>query len=639
MQEAGRTAAESSREMGETLSTARLQKLVLRLLPWGVFAAGLGLYTATLAPTVVTIFDDSPEFQLVCYRLGVAHPTGYPLYTLLGWLFTRLPFGDVAYRLNLLSAVCAAGALAGLFVLVQELTGRPLAGLLSALALALSPVFWSQATIAEVYALHLCITVWLLAALARWEATGAERWLVIAAGLFGAGLAHHRTIIFLLPGLALTLVLPASKGESRRPWRRYPWWKTALAGLLPLLLYAYIPLIGARAGSLDGTYRNTWEGFWRHVLALDYSAFLTGNPLSQSRSAGDYLHLWLAQFGIVGGLAGVLGLIWSGRRRRTAWALRLTGLICLAFAVMYRVADIEVFLLPAFLVGAAGIGLAFDWLAARCQVLPPRAGLRQFAAGAVALALAGQALWMGIHTFPQADRSDDWEVHDWAVQALSAPLPQDAVVIGILGEMTVLRYYQETHGLRPDIRTTAADQEPARWAAIEKALTETGEAYLTRGMAGLAERYHLDAAGPLIRVRPKPVPAEHPSCAGVELLPGLCLQDWNTALRRMPGGWHAGISLEWQALQALDQDVRFSLRLVAGDGSTIAQHDRRPVHEAYPTTAWQAGESVSDWHDLLVPPTAPPGAYEAILILYDPASGQEWARWSLGQVNVPAEAS
>lgn len=601
-----------------------------------MFAAGLGLYTATLAPTVVTIFDDSPEFQLVCYRLGVAHPTGYPLYTLLGWLFTRLPFGDAAYRVNLLSAVCAAGALAGLFVLVRELTGRPLAGLLSALALAVSPVFWSQATIAEVYTLHLCITVWLLVALARWEASGAERWLIIAAGLFGAGLAHHRTIVFLLPGLALALLLPA---RGRRPWWKHTWGKMLLAGALPLLFYLYIPLIGARAGSLDGTYHNTWTGFWRHVLALDYSAFLTGNPLSQSRTAGDYLRLWLEQFGMLGGLAGVLGLIWSGRRPRTAWALRLTGLVCLAFAALYRVADIEVFLLPAFLVGAAGIGLAFDWLARRIGTLSVPTAVRTTAAVLLALVLAGQALWVGFRTFPQADRSDDWEVHDWAVQALSAPLPQDADVIGILGEMTVLRYYQETHGLRPDIRTTATDQEPARWEAVEKALEEAGEAYLTRGMAGLAERYHLDAAGPLVRVRPKPVPAENPTCAGVELLSGLCLQDWDIALRRMPGGWHAGISLEWQALQALDRDVRFSLRLVAGDGSTIAQHDRRPVHEAYPTTAWQAGERVFDWHDLLVPPAVPPGAYEAIIILYDPTSGQEWARWSLGRVNIPAGAS
>lgn len=616
------------------MSTARFRNLARQLLPWGMFAAGLGLYIATLAPTVVTIFDDSPEFQLVCYRLGVAHPTGYPLYTLLGWLFTRLPFGDVAYRVNLLSAVCAAGALAGVFVLVRELTGRSTAGVLSALALAVSPVFWSQATIAEVYALHLCIMAWLLSALARWEGTGSRRPLVLAAGLLGAGLAHHRTIVFLLPGLALALILPAKGKEARRPGWGPPGWKMALALALPLLFYAYIPLVGARAGSLDGTYHNTWEGFWRHVLALDYSVFLTGNPLAQSRTAGDYVRLWVGQFGIWGGTAGVLGLAWAGRRPRTAWALRLTWLICLAFAAVYRVADVEVFLLPAFLASAVGIGLSFGWLANRLGALSVHVGIRRAVVGAAALALAGQSLWIGVHTYPQANRSGDWQVHDWAVQALSAPLPQDAAVIGILGEMTVLRYYQETQGRRPDIRTTAADQEPARWEALERALSAAGEAYLTRGMTGLAERYHLDAVGPLIRVRPKPPPVENAQCIGTELLPGLCLQEWTISLRRMPGGWHAGIALEWQALRALDRDVRLSLRVQTGDGRVVVQHDRRPVHETYPTIQWLPGERVADWHDLVIPPAVSPGVYEVVVILYDPATGQEWTRGSLGTLEL-----
>ncbi|MGQ9516730.1 MAG: hypothetical protein ACUVT1_05645, partial [Anaerolineae bacterium] len=347
-----------------------------------------------------------------------------------------------------------------------------------------------------------------------------------------------------------------------------------------------------------------------------------------------YVRLWAGQFGIWGGAAGVLGLAWAGRRPRAGWALRLTWLICLAFAVVYRVADVEVFLLPAFLAGAVGIGLAFDWLAARIGALSVRAGLRQVAIGAVTLALAGQSLWIGIRAYPQADRSDDWQVHDWAVQALGAPLPQDAVVIGILGEMTVLRYYQETQGRRPDVHTIAADQEPARWEALERALSTAGEAYLTRGMAGLAERYHLDAVGPLIRVRPKPPPTEDASCAGAELLPGLCLQNGDVSLHRLPGGWHAGVALEWQALRALDRDVRLSLRVQTGDGRVVAQHDRRPVHEAYPTINWFPGERVSDWHDLVIPPAAPPGVYEVVVILYDPATGQEWTRRSLGTLEL-----
>ena len=70
--------------------------------------AGFALYAATAAPSVATLFDDSLEFQVVLPTLGIAHPSGYPLYTLLGKLFTLLvPFGDPAGRANLLSALCA----------------------------------------------------------------------------------------------------------------------------------------------------------------------------------------------------------------------------------------------------------------------------------------------------------------------------------------------------------------------------------------------------------------------------------------------------------------------------------------------------------------------------------------------------
>ncbi len=93
--------------------SANISPLLLRspaplpryLIAGGLFIASFLLYLSTLAPSVVTIFDDSLEFQLVTYQLGIAHPTGYPLYTLLGKLFTLIvPAGNIAYRVNLMSA-------------------------------------------------------------------------------------------------------------------------------------------------------------------------------------------------------------------------------------------------------------------------------------------------------------------------------------------------------------------------------------------------------------------------------------------------------------------------------------------------------------------------------------------------------
>ena len=106
----------STKNLGDTLPHTWQRVIALP-----VFLLALGLYGMTLAPTVVTVFDDSLELQLVTYMLGIAHPPGYPLYTLLGWLFTRLPLGDVAYRVNLMSAVFGALTVALVYLIGLEL--------------------------------------------------------------------------------------------------------------------------------------------------------------------------------------------------------------------------------------------------------------------------------------------------------------------------------------------------------------------------------------------------------------------------------------------------------------------------------------------------------------------------------------
>src|SRR5512140_322715 len=99
----------------QTIETGDKRALRLRFGPYvpaacgfAVFGAALAMYTWTVAPSVMP--GDYAEFQMCAAILGIPHPTGYPLYVLLGKLFTLLPFGDVAYRVNLSSAVYMAGA-------------------------------------------------------------------------------------------------------------------------------------------------------------------------------------------------------------------------------------------------------------------------------------------------------------------------------------------------------------------------------------------------------------------------------------------------------------------------------------------------------------------------------------------------
>ncbi|HNS41014.1 MAG TPA: DUF2723 domain-containing protein, partial [Promineifilum sp.] len=123
--------------------------------PLFIVAALAPVYLLTMSHAVGEA--DAFEFQVVAPQLGIAHPTGYPLYLLLGKLFSLLPSGTMAWRINLASAVYAVLAAAVVFRLGRQLLRRPLAALAGAALLGLLPVYWSQAIIAEVYALHALI--------------------------------------------------------------------------------------------------------------------------------------------------------------------------------------------------------------------------------------------------------------------------------------------------------------------------------------------------------------------------------------------------------------------------------------------------------------------------------------------------
>src|SRR5215203_4571230 len=96
---------------------------MVRWMPWLIGIAAFALYAYTAAPGIVTFFDDTLEFQTVASTFGIAHPTGYPLYTILGGLWTRLvPLGTWAGRLNLFSALCAGVAVGLLASITSRLT-------------------------------------------------------------------------------------------------------------------------------------------------------------------------------------------------------------------------------------------------------------------------------------------------------------------------------------------------------------------------------------------------------------------------------------------------------------------------------------------------------------------------------------
>jgi hypothetical protein len=615
----------------------------------GIGLASLILYARTTAPSVVAIFDDSLEFQVVLPTLGIAHPTGYPLYTLLGHLFTRLPWREPAYAVNLFSALAAAAAVAFLYLAAHELSGQRWAALLAAAQFAVIPVWWSQATVAEVYALHGLLQAAALWLALRWSHERGKLWPL--GGALGLGLAHHRMTVLLLPALALWGASRASRREGRA------WLAAAGAALAPLLLYAYLPLRGRFVSSLDGAYRNDWAGFWRWVTARDYSIFFADNPLAIARGPRDYYELIAGQVGLWALVLALLGVIvllfWRAgddRRQRRWDGLCLATALAMTygFALAYRVSDSEVFFIPAFLCTSLALSAGLAALPALCRT----AGRVLFGEGQgsspracdcvlpLLLMLAGFALLAGptIARFPSLDRSQHWEVHDLGVDWLSQPLPQGSVLIGILGETTLARYFQFAHGLRRDLQLEAADAEAERLAAVARRLAEGRAVFLTRPLPGVEGQYVLGAVGPLIRVWP-PDRVEWealPNRTDQDVGAGIHLIGYLVEVQASRMGRRVRLTVHWQAGQPLTERLKVSARLAVPGNDKLVASDSEPVHNAYPTTAWRPGIVVQDVYDLSVPSTIAAGHYELVLIVYRSGDEAELGRATLGGVELSA---
>ena len=156
-----------------------------------------------------------PRREMVPARLGILHPTGYPLYSLVGTLFSLIPIESVAYRANLLSAVAAAAAVGVMVLIAVRLGVRPVIAFAAALALAFTGTIWQEATFSEMNGLHLFLVALLLHRALVWREERRDRDLLLGALLGGLCVANHGLAITVVP-IVVLFVLADARREIRR---------------------------------------------------------------------------------------------------------------------------------------------------------------------------------------------------------------------------------------------------------------------------------------------------------------------------------------------------------------------------------------------------------------------------------------
>ncbi len=418
-------------------------------------AAVLGIvvfvfYLLTLAPTVLYYSPrnfDSAHLQVVAYVLGIPSYTGYPTYVMLAHLFTYLPVGDPAYRVNLASAVFGAFAVAVVYLLCRRLGAGKLASGAGALAFGFSVTFWSQAVIAEVYTLHVLMMALFLLVLLIWRARRSDRYLLLAAFLGGLAMTNHLTSLFLLPS-ALLFVALVDGSVLLRP---VLWLKGVGLFLLGLTPYLYLPL----RASMDPPLANagpagnpaTLAGFVDLISGGEHkSRIFTFGPAELPGRIETYAGHLLENLNPALLALAALGVAVLFLRDRAALALLgAVFVLNLVYALEYDIEDLEIYFAPTYLMLSITLAVGADFVVRRARVRHVgRLGMAPVAALLILVAI----LVSVPHSYVQADRSEDYKGREIVEAVAEGTKPGSTV----LYHGRSLHYMQLVEGRREDLK-------------------------------------------------------------------------------------------------------------------------------------------------------------------------------------------
>lgn len=415
------------------------------------------VYRTTMAPGLS--FIDSGELASVATTLGIAHPTGYPLFSLLGRIVVMAPMGSEEITLlNLFGSVVTSLAVVFFFkcaVRMQALVirreersilGDLLPALAGSLVFGLSTTVWTQSAVIEVYALHLLLLLAMLSTFlnamsdVRADSTEVPRGLFLASFLLGLGFANHMTTILIVP--ALLFLYARTWGLQREGLILLG--KLLLFFLLGLSLYLYLPLRAASRPVMDWGHPVLFEKFFWHVSGKQYRSWI----FSGFESAGNQFRYFTSnlptEFHWVACVAALLGILYLFRRnRKLLYFLGIAGGTCLFYSINYDIHDIDSYFLLVYVVMGFLVIFGFEYL---------RSIVMQRIVPWIVLAMFMIPVLQYAGNKSEVDESDNFLVHDYTMNILNN-LERNAVVFSYQWDFFVSPslYYQRVRGVRPDV--------------------------------------------------------------------------------------------------------------------------------------------------------------------------------------------
>lgn len=447
------------------------------------FVVSFVVYVLTLAPTVS--FIDSGELATVCIKLGVAHPTGYPLFTILGNLFSKIPIGEEIYRLNLMSAVLSSlGVLIFFNLLVflfknlnfnifnkttkieiksskrqkEKVKNLSVAikldslsiyfiALASSLILAFSLTYWSSANSIEVYSLHslfliLLIYIFLKAcnSVNSREVSFLKRekyWLAFAFVL-GLSFTNHLTTLFL--GIGTIYLYFGVNGFNKNSLQRILY--MIIPFLIGLSVYLYLPF---RADNPILSWGNPYnfENFYRHISGKQFSVWMFSSTENAEKQFSYFVNNFPKEYYYIPLLLSIFGLvkIFKNYKKLFNYTI-LLFIFTVLYAINYDIYDIDSYFILAYIVSAIWIAFGVLFI------------VEKFKKSALNLSVASILLCILplSANYELADESDNYFVRDFTYNVFKSA-PENSIIMSSEWDFWVSAslYFQFVKDIRKDL--------------------------------------------------------------------------------------------------------------------------------------------------------------------------------------------
>lgn len=425
-----------------------------------VFFLSFVFYLLTLSPSL-SAESDSGELVTSCAFLGISHPPGYPVFTMLGYLFSNIPFGDIAYRLNMMSAFFSSLSSVILFLICIRLSINCYASLGVSLLFSFSRDIWRFSLSCEVFSLAVFFIASLIYVFLLWRddvSSGRDsstKSVYIFFTLLGLSLAHHHAVILILPAFIYLFIIDGMYKSLKSPGTLVCCLIFFLIGLIP---YAYLPIRSIGKPLICWGEPDTLNGFIRIVTRAGYGslslASVSGSSWSSSvffNEVFKYFKTLYVQFTPVFFVLGFFGIIVSWIRNRVICIFFF--MLILSYSILFiwlakmpedegSFAIVSRFFLPSYIFFSIFSGFFFDYL------ITLKKGFAKLLFISLSVVLPLVLIPVNYHI---VDRHDNYIAPDYGRNLLLC-LPENTLIF-IAGDVPscALLYCQKVEGRRKDV--------------------------------------------------------------------------------------------------------------------------------------------------------------------------------------------